>query len=105
MNTDPLMQLLTVCAALHRVHHDVFGSHKRQFAAEMLLDHFRVYYKAVADVGVEVQDAVYCKEGLRDADALIGGIVQSALEPLGRFGDAGIETVDNHIARKRRDAL
>ena len=105
MDADALVELLAVRAALHGVHHDVFRRHERQLAPEMLRDHAGIHDEAVRDVGVQVQDPVHGEERLGDAEALVGGIVQRALEPLGSGRDRGVQAVDDDVAGERRDPL
>ena len=102
---DPLVQLLTVAAALDGVHHNILGRHKGQLVAQVLLDDLRIDDEAVDDVDVERQDSVGREERLGHADALVRGVVERALEPLGRGGYRGVGRVTDDVARKRRDAL
>ena len=44
------MQLLAVAALLYGVHHDIFRSHERKFASEMLLDDLLVNHKTVRNI-------------------------------------------------------
>ena len=100
-----LVQLLTVCAALCGVHHDVFRRHERQLAAEVLLDDLRVNHKAVRNVHYKVQDRVGRKESFRHADALVRGVVQRALKPLRRSGNRRVQRVYDNVACKGGDTL
>ena len=105
MHAHVLVQLLTVRAALCGVHHDVLGRHKRQLAAEVLLDDLRVDDEAVRHVHHEVQDRVGREERLRHADTLVRRVVERALEPLRRSRDGRVQRVDHDVAREGRDAL
>ena len=99
------MQLLTVSALLHRIHHDVFRSHKRQFAHQALLNDLGIYHKAVHYIQAQIQDAVHSQEAFRYAEAFIGRIIQGSFEPLGRRGNGGIKRIRNHISGKGGDTF
>ena len=87
---DSLMQLLSVTACLYCVHHDIFGRHKRQLAAQALLNYFRIYNQTVYDVHAKIQNAVNRKEAFRNGNSLVRRIVQRALKPLGSRCDRRI---------------
>ena len=84
---DALMQLLTVAAALYRVHHDVLGSHEGQLVHHVRLDDLGVNDKAGNDVDHDAEDSVDREERFGNRDALVRGVVERALEPLGRGGE------------------
>ena len=105
VHPDPLVELLAVAAPLHSVHHDVLGGHKGQLPEHMLMDHLGVHHQAVSHVVVQVQNAVHCQERLGHADALVGGVIQGALEPLGSHGHGGVQGVSNDIPGQRGNAL
>ena len=105
MHADLLVKLLAVRPALDRVHHDVLGGHKGQLAQQVLLDHLGVHHKTVGHVAVQVQDAVDRQKRFGNAQSLVRGIIERTLEPLGGGCDGGVQAVDDHIARQRRNAL
>ena len=99
------MQLLAVTSFFHRIHHDVLRRHERQLAHQMLLNHLRIYHQAVHHVQAQIKNAVDGKEALGNAQALVGGIVQGSLKPLGSGGNRRVEGVRNHVAGQRGDPL
>ena len=84
---DALVQVLTVAAALYGVHHDVLGCHERQLVHNVRLDDLRVNDQTGNDVDHDVEDCVNGKECLRHGNALVRGVVERALEPLGSRGE------------------
>ena len=105
MHADGLMQLLTVSAHLHAVHHDVFRRHERQLVHQMALDDLRIDDQALCDVQIQVQDAIDGQECFRHGNALIGRIVQRALEPLRGSHDGRVHDIGDDIVRQRSHAL
>ena len=99
------MKLLAIAAALDRVHHDVLRCHEGKLPAQTLLHHLRINHKTVGNIAVQIENGVYCQECLRHADALVRGVVQCSLKPLGRSGHCRVEAVGNHIASQGRHAL
>ena len=92
------VQFLPVAAALHGVHQNVLGGHEGQVFIDPAGDHPGIDHHAVGHVGVKFQHRVRGQEGLRHADALVGGVVQGALEPLGAGGDGRVEHVDHDVS-------
>ena len=105
MHPDSLVKFLTVAATLYRVHHDVLRSHKGQLPKHVLTDHLGIYHQAVSHIVIQIQNAVHCQESFRNADALIGRIVQCALEPLSSHSHGGVDRVGNDIPGQGSDAL
>ena len=99
------MEFLTVSSGLHRVHHDILGSHERQLRQEMLLDHLRIDYQTVHHIQIQIQNAVHCQKSFRYAETLIGGIIQCPLKPLCRCHQHGIDHITHHIIGERGDPL
>ena len=56
-------------------------------------DDLRVDDQPVGDVQQDVQDGVSSQEALGHRNALVGGVVQRALKPLGTGGDGGVQHV------------
>ena len=106
MLPDRLVQALAVAALFaHAVHQDVLRCHKGQLLAQMLFHDGGVDLHAARDVDDQVQHRVGAEEGLRDAQAAVGRIVQRPLKPLGRGRDGGVLHVADQIPRKRADPL
>ena len=82
MGADALVQGLAVPAALDGIHEDVFRGHEGQLLHDVLFDDLLVDDQVGGHVLIEVQNGVHGQEGLGDGDALVGGVVQGALEPL-----------------------
>ena len=99
------MELLPVAAPDHRVHHDVLAGHEGQLLQHVLLNDLGVDHQAGGHVAVDVQDGVHRQEGLGDGDALVGGVVQGALKPLGGGGDGGVARVHDDVPGQGADAL
>ena len=99
------MQLLTVSALLHGVHHDIFRSHKRKLASEALLDDFLVDHETVRNIQAQIKDAVDCEEALGNRNTLVCGVIEGALKPLRRRSNRRVESVDDHVAGQRCDTL
>ncbi len=68
-------------------------------------DNLRVNNKPVGHIAVKIQNSVNSQERLRNADPLVGGIVERTLKPLRRSRDAGIQAVHDHVTGQRRDAF
>ena len=98
MGPYPLVKLLTVAASLHGVHHNIFCSHKGKLSLKVSRYYLIVYYKSVAYIEIKVKYSVYGKEGFGNTQALVCGVVESSLEPLGGGCDIGIEHVDHYIS-------
>ena len=105
MLTQTLVQLLTVTALLDGLHHDVLACHERQLGHDAGTDDLRVDDQPVGDVQQDVQDGVSSQEALGHRNALIGGVVQRALKPLGTGSDGGVQHVHHQVAAQRADAL
>ena len=99
------MEGLAVAAGLHRVHEDVLAGHEGQLLHNVLLDDLLVDHQARGHVFIEVQDGIHRQEGLADGDALVGRVVQGALEPLQGGGHGGVHAVGNDVAGQGADAL
>ena len=63
---------------------------KGSSSSTWLLNDLGMDHQAGGHVQVDVQDGVHRQERLRHRDALVGGIIQRALEPLGGGGDSGV---------------
>ena len=99
------MKFLAVPSCLDGVHHDVFSRHKGKFGAQPLFYDLRIYLQPIRDIQAQIQNAVHSQEALGNRDALVGGIVQSALKPLGARGDSGIDHIRHDIAGQGADSL
>ena len=99
------MQVLTVAAALYGVHHDVLGCHERQLVHHMGLDNLGVNHQTGNDVDHDVQNSIDCEECLRNRNALVRGVIQRALEPLGSRGEGRVQAVADDVARQCTDTL
>ena len=77
------MKFLAVSAGLHAVHHDILGGHKGKLGHHVLLDNLRIDHKAVHHIQVQIENAVHRQESFRNAQALVGGIIEGSLKPLG----------------------
>ena len=103
---DLLVQHLAVAGGLDdTLHHEVFRDQKGQVLSHPAGHHGRIDHQARGDFLVEHQDGVRRQEGFRDAQPLVGGIVDGTLEPLPGGGKRRVETVADHVPRQRRDAL
>ena len=100
-----LVQLLTVAALLHRVHHNVLGSHKGKFTHQAGMDHLGIHHQPGGHIDIQVQNSIRSQECLGHADPLVGGVVQCAFKPLGRGCPCRVQSVDHHIAGQRSDPL
>ena len=106
MLPDRLVQGLAVAALFaHTVHQDVLRGHEGELVAQVLFHDGGVDPHAAGDVDDEVQNRIGAEEGLRDAQAAVGRVIQRTLQPLGRGGDGGVLHVADEIARKRADPL
>ena len=99
------MQLLTVAALFHSLHHDVLAGHKGQLGHQAAAHHLGVHHQTIRDVEHDVQDGVSGKEALSHSHALVGAVVQRALKPLGAGGKAGVQHIHHQVAGKGADAL
>jgi len=100
-----LVELLTVAALLHGLHHDVLAGHEGQLGHQAAAHDLRVDHDAVGDVEHDVQDGVGGEEALSHGNALVGAVVQRALEPLRAGGEAGVEHIHHQVAAQSADAL
>ena len=71
----------------------------------MLLDHLRIYHQTIYYIQVQIQNAINGKEALRNAQTLVGGVIQSTLKPLGGSYQHRVHDITHHIVGKRRDTL
>ena len=99
------MELLAVAAPLHRIHHDVLAGHEGQLLQNVALNDLGMDHQTGGHVQVDVQDGVHSQEGLWHRQALVGGIIQGALEPLGRGGDSGVARVHHDVTGQGADTL
>ena len=75
-----LVQLLTVAALFHSLHHDVLAGHEGQLCHQTAAHHLGIHHDTVGDVEHDVQDSVGGKEALSHGDTLVGAVVQRALK-------------------------
>ena len=99
------MQLLTVAALFHGLHHDVLAGHEGQLSHQAAAHHLGVHHDAVGDVEHDVQDGVGGQEALGHGHAFVGAVVQGALEPLGAGGEAGVQHVHHQVTAQGADTL
>ena len=99
------MQLLAVAAFLDGFHHDVLAGHERQLSHHAAADNLGVNHQPVRNIQQNVQDGIGGQKALSHGDALVGGIVQRALKPLGAGGDGGVQHIHHQVAGKRADAF
>ena len=99
------MELLTVPAGFHRIHHDVLRSHKGQFRHQMFLNDLGIHHQAVHHIQVQVQNSVDGQKALGDGQALVGGIVQGAFKPLGRSHHHGIHHIAHDVIAQGSNPL
>ena len=64
VDTDLLMELLTIPASLYSIHHDILGGHEGKLRHEAFLDNLRIYYKSVNYINAQIKYSVCCKESL-----------------------------------------
>ena len=100
-----LVQLLTVAALFHSLHHDVLAGHEGQLCHQTAAHHLGIHHDAVGDVEHDVQDSVSGKEALSHGDTLVGAVVQRALKPLGAGGEAGVQHIYHQVAAQCADTL
>ena len=105
MLAQALVQLLTVAALFHSLHHDVLAGHEGQLGHQAAAHHLGVHHQTIGDVEHDVQDGVSGKEALGHSHALVGAVVQRALKPLGAGGKAGVQHIHHQVAGKGADAL
>ncbi|MPM70586.1 hypothetical protein SDC9_117541 [bioreactor metagenome] len=96
MNTDSLMQILTVPAFFNSRHHDVFRRHKWQFGKQPFFDHFWINHQTADNIDVKFQYSIYCQKTFCHAETFVGGIIQRPFKPLRCCGHAGIHRVADH---------
>ena len=84
MDSDPLVQRLAIAAGLDGRHQEVLGRHERELGGHVPRDHRRVDHQARNDVQVQAHQGVDGQEHLRDDHPAHRGVVQGALQPLGR---------------------
>ena len=105
MLAQALVQLLTVAALFHSLHHDVLAGHEGQLGHQAAAHHLGVHHQTIGDVEHDVQDGIGGKEALGHSHALVGAVVQRALKPLGTGGKAGVQHIHHQVAGKGADAL
>ncbi len=94
------MKLLSVTAALHGFHHDVFRCHEGQFFHHSAVYDFIVNDHSVGHVHIYIEYRINCEERFGNRYALVCAVVKRALEPLCSGGESRIEAVDNDISCK-----
>ena len=99
------MQFLTVAALLHSLHHDVFAGHEGELCHHAGTDDLGINHQTIGDVQQDVQDGVGGQETLRHGNALVGGVVQRALKPLGAGGHGGVQHIHHQVTAQGADAL
>ena len=105
MLAQTLVQLLPVAALFHGLHHDVLAGHEGQLGHHAAAHHLGIHHQTVADVQQNVQNGIGRQEALGHGHALVGGVIQRALEPLGAGGEGRVQHVHHQIAGQGADAL
>ena len=105
MLTQAFVQFLAVAALFNGLHHDVLTGHKGQFGHHAGAHDLGVNHQAIGDIQQNVQDGIGGQETLGHSDALVGGVVQRTLKPLGAGGHGGVQHVYHQVAAQGADAL
>ena len=107
MLAQTLVELLTVAALLHGLHHDVLAGHEGQLGHQAAAHDLRVDHEAVGDVEHDVQDGVgLLLHKVSTGDhALVSAVVQRALKPLSAGGKAGVQHIHHQVAAQSADTL
>ena len=99
------MQLLTITAALHSLHQQVFRCHKGHILTNRFINDFFVYMQTVRYILCKAKNGVSAQKALRHGNAAVGGIIQRALQPLNRSSHVCVHCVRHQISRQRADAF
>jgi len=79
---NAFVEFLAIAALLDAGHEDFFGGHEGEFGHDESFDDLRIDDQAAGDVDDDLEAAIDGEEGFGDAEALVGGIIERALEPL-----------------------
>ena len=99
------MQLLTVAAALHALHEDVFGRKKRHVFVKCFFYNFLIDLEAGHDIYDQPQHRIGAQKRLGHGDAAVRRIVKAALKPLHGGGHGGVGDIGHEVAGQRANAL
>ena len=76
------MNLLTVAAALDRLHHQIFGCDKGQIFLYGLFDDLLVYMKSIGNILRQSQDCIGTEKAFRQRNTAVRRVVQGSFKPL-----------------------
>ena len=102
---DDLMQPLAVAALFDCAHQKIFGCDEGKVFEHRLFDDFFIDMQPLGDISHKPQHRIAGEEALGKRNAAVGGIIKSALEPLGRCRHRGIERIRHNVPREGAYAL
>ena len=99
------MDLLTVAATLHRLHHQVFCRNERQIFSDGFLNDLLIDPKPIGHILRKAKNCITAKEAFRERNAAVCRIVQRSFQPLRRCGHRCVHGIRHQVACKGADPL